>query len=201
MPRSRWAIVVAGLLVIGVGLLPMLDALGVIAGAESRMNAPRWVVFTAGALFFIVGLWLLLRGIARDMAANTVGGAVALAIVVGLAAILNWIAFGSGGRDDCTGGIAAFGISLPRLAAEFECRAAFGWFALLMNFLFLRGIAGWMAQRAPASRVARALEKGTELAIGLILLPFVLVGVAAMKLKNGWDKLAEKQKSEAPPKC
>jgi len=36
--------------------------------------------------------------------------------------------------------------------------------------------------------------------IGLILLPFVLVGVAAMTLKNGWDKLAEKQKTEAPPK-
>ncbi|MBI3044672.1 MAG: hypothetical protein HYY78_17780 [Betaproteobacteria bacterium] len=53
MDKSRWTLIGAAVLVIAAGLAPMLDALGVFPGSESRMHAPRWVVFLAGSLFFI----------------------------------------------------------------------------------------------------------------------------------------------------
>jgi len=53
MSNSRWTLIGCAVLIIAAGLAPMLDALGVFPGSESRMNAPRWGVLLAGSLFFI----------------------------------------------------------------------------------------------------------------------------------------------------
>lgn len=198
MPQSKWATVVIGLLVVAAGLVPMLDALGVFADSGSRMNAPRWVVFLAGGLFFTAGMWLVLHAFAGEAVVRTVGKVVGLVLFLGLAAIPNWIAFGGGDRDDCSGSIAGLGFEFTRAAAEIECRAAFGWGALLMDFLFLRGVAWWIAQRAPENRAARILEKVAEWGVGAVLLPLVLLVVVLTGIRKGWDKLAEKQKPGSP---
>ena len=193
MPQSRWTMIGLGLLVAAVGLFPMLDALELFPGSASRMNAPTWVVFLAGGLFFIAGMWVLLQGIVGEAAANTVGGGVGLVIFAGLAAIINWIAFGGGERNDCSSGISGLGFGFERAVAEVECRAAFGWAALLMDFLFLRGTAGWIAQRAPGNRAARVLEKITEWGVGAALLPFILIVAVVTRIRKGWEKLSGKQ--------
>ena len=193
MLQSRWAMVVLGLLVAAIGIFPMLDALEFFPGSASRMNAPPWVVFLAGGMFFIVGMWVLLLGVVGAASANTIGGAVGLVVFLGLAAIVNWVAFGGGERNDCSGGISGFGVGFERSVAEFECRAAFGWGALLIDFLFLRGTAWWIAQRAPGNRAVRVLEKVAEWGMGAVLLPLILLVAALTGIKKGWEKLAGKQ--------
>ena len=197
MLQSRWTMVVLGLLVAAMAIFPMLDALEFFPGSVSRMNAPPWVVFLAGSLFFIVGMWVFLLGVVGGASANTIGGGVGLIIFLGLAAIFNWIAFGGGDRNDCSGGISAFGIGLERAVAEMECRAGFGWCALLLDFLLLRGIAWWIVQRAPKNRAARVFEKVAEWGIGLLLLPIVLLVMALTAIRKGREKLAGKQQPKA----
>jgi hypothetical protein len=156
------------------------------------MNAPRWVVFLAGSLFFTCGMWVLLHAFVSEAVATAFGGVVGLTLYLGIAAIVNWIAFGGGDRNDCSGGISGFGFSFSRSVAEIECRAAFGYGALLLDFLFLRGTAWWIAQRVPESRTARAFEKIFEWGIGLLLLPLVLLVVALTAIKQGGAKLIDK---------
>lgn len=198
MPMSRWTIIVIGLLVLAAGLFPMLDALGVFAGSDARMNAPRWVVFLAGSLFFTCGMWMLLHAFVSEAVATAFGGVVGLTVYLGLAAIVNWIAFGGGDRNDCSGGISGLGFSFSRSVAEIECRAAFGWGALLLNFLFLRGTAWWIAQRVPGNPAVRVFEKVAEWGIGLLLLPLILLVAAPTAIKTGWEKLSGKQKPKSP---
>lgn len=198
MPQSRWLMVVIGLLVVAAGLFPMLDALGVFAGSESRMNAPRWVVFLAGSLFFTCGMWLLLHAFVSEAVAMAFGAAVGLFAYLGLAAIVNWIAFGGGDRNDCSGGISGLGFGFSRSVAEIECRAAFGWGALLLDFFFLRGTAWWIAQRAPGNRAARAFEMTSEWGIGLLLLPLILILAVPAAIKKVREKLAGKQNPKGP---
>ncbi len=185
-----------GVLAVAAGLFPMLDAFGIFAGSESRMNAPRWVVFTAGGLFFLAGIYVLLLATVGEAAARGFGAVVGIATFLGLSAIVNWIAFGGGDRNDCSGGISALGFERTHAVAEFECRAAFGYGALLMNFLFLRGTAWWIAKRAPESRTARAFEKIFEWGIGLLLLPLILLAVGLTKGKDMVTGLAGKLRSK-----
>lgn len=186
MPKSRWAGVVFALLFIAAGLYPMIAALGVFPELEPQMNAPRWVVFVAGSLFFIAGMWLLLQVLAGRAVAKVFGSVVGVAIFLGLAAIGNWVAFGGGDRSDCSGGISALGFGFSQAVSELECRAAFGYGALLMDVILLWGLAWWLANRAfPGSRPARALEKASEWGILLLLLPLLLVALALQFIGSG----------------
>ena len=185
-----------GVLVVAAGLFPMLDALDVFAGSESRMNAPRWVVLTAGGLFFLAGIYVLLLSVVGETMAKGFGAVVGMAVFLGLSAIVNWIAFGGGDRSDCSGSLSALGFERSRTVAEFECRAAFGYGALLMDLIFLRGTAWWIAQRVPDSRIARALEKIFEWGMGLLLLPLILLAVGLTKGKDAVTGLASRLRSK-----
>lgn len=170
----------------------MLDALGVFAGSEDRMNAPRWVVFLAGSLFFMAGMWLLLQTLVGEAKALAFGSIVGVALYLGLTLMANWVAFGSGAREGCSGGVSALGIGFESGASDFECRAAFGYGALLLDVLLLRGIAWWLAQRSPASRAIRALEKLSEWGMGLLLLPLILLVIVLTKGKDVATRLARR---------
>ena len=195
--------ILIALLVIAAGLFPMLDALEVFPDSDERMNAPPWVVFLAGSLFFTCGMWLLLRSIVGEAKAMAFGSVVGVVVFLGLAAIVNWIAFGGGDRNDCSGGVSALGIEISKAASEFECRAAFGYGALLLDILFLRGIAWQLGQRSPGSRSIRAIEKVSEWSMGLLLLPLILLAVALTKGKEGMAGLVNRLRSgksgEKPP--
>lgn len=192
MDKQRLIMLGCGLFAIAAGLFPMLDALGVFPGSDERMNAPWWVVFLAGSLFFMAGMWLLLQSIVGEAKALAFGSVVGVALFLGLTLLANWVAFGGGDRNDCSGGLSALGIGFESGASDLECRAAFGYGALLLDFLLLRGIAWQAAQRAPANPAARALEKLSEWGIGLLLLPLVLLVLALTKGKEGVAKLASK---------
>ena len=193
--NSRWTLFLVAVLVMAAGLFPMLDALGVFAGSESRMNAPRWVVLVAASLFFIAGMYVLLLSVVGEAMARGFGMVVGMATFLGLAAIVNWIAFGGGDRNDCSGGVSALGIGFSSSVPEIECRAGFGYGALLMDFIFLRGTAWWIAQRVPENRAVRVLEKVSEWAMGLLLLPLIALVVALTAAKTGAEKLARKLRS------
>ena len=54
-PLSPRAAVALGLVVSGMGVLIALLAVGVIPGAEASLEAPRWVVASAGLAFVLAG--------------------------------------------------------------------------------------------------------------------------------------------------
>ena len=198
MQKSRWILIACALLVIATGVAPVLDALEVFPGSAARMNAPRWVVLLAGGLFVMAGMYVLLLGATGEAAARSFGTVVGVALFAGLAAIVHWIAFGGGDRSDCSGGISALGVGFSSSVPDLECRAAFGYGALLMDGIFLRGIAWWAARRVPASKTVRALEKTAEWSIGLLLLPLILLALSLTALKEGGAKLAAWLRSRGP---
>lgn len=115
------------------------------------------------------------------------GSVFGLALFLGLAAVAHWVAFGGGERGACSGGFSAMGVGVSGPVPDWECRAAFGYGALLMDFMFLRGTAWWLAQRDPGSRPIRVFEKISEWGMGLMLLPLVLL---AWLLTSGKDRAA-----------
>jgi len=52
---SPRAAVALGLVVSGMGVLIVLLAVGIIPGAEASLEAPRWVVASAGLAFVLAG--------------------------------------------------------------------------------------------------------------------------------------------------
>jgi hypothetical protein len=190
---SRLGTLLIGLFVAAMGLTPMLAALGVIPTPDSSFHAPRWVAFLAGSLFFTVGMWILMQAIVGENRARVFGAAVGFSALVGLAFLANWVAFGAGTREGCSGTTSFFGWTSSRAAAELECRAAFGYGALLMDVIIVRGIAWWLGHKAaPGNRAARALEKLSEWAMGLLLLPLILLALLLQGIKTGSERLVSR---------
>jgi hypothetical protein len=193
--KPRWILLICAVLVIAAGLFPMLDALDVFPDSASRMNAPRWVVLVAASLFVFAGMYVLLLAVAGEAKAKAFGSVLGLAVFLGLAAVSHWVAFGEGDRSDCSGGISALGIGVSSAASGLECRGAFGYGAVLMDLLFLRGSAWWIAQRYPGSRFVRILEKISEWGIGLLLLPLLLLALLLGRRKDGVSRIADRLRS------
>ena len=144
-PVSPRTAVALGALCVGVGLLIILLAAGILPADERSFHAPHWVVGAAGLMFALMGV-ALVTGPAPGTPAATgrttwrsllLGGA-----VVGLmAAIFNWIAFGPGERR-FGGGLAVPFVAISGRASEWSGRAAFGVAAVLLDLFFL-----WVAAR------------------------------------------------------
>jgi hypothetical protein len=202
MDKSRWTALLAAAAFLAAGLFPMLDALGVFPGSETRMQAPRWVVLLVGGLFFFGGLWLLLVSAIGESRARSSGVVLGVVLMMGLALVANWLAFGGGDRSDCSGALSIPAFGYAHGIAEIECRAAFGYGALLLDLVLLRGLSGWWERGDPGSRAARALSKGFGWGLGALLLPLVLLVVLLTKTREGAAKLAEKMRkknAEGPP--
>lgn len=141
-PRAATAL---GALCVGLGLLIVLLAAGVIPADEKSFHAPRWVVSAAGLVFVLAGVALATASVpgAPEGAGRTTWRSFVLggAIVGLMAAILNWIAFGPGERR-FGGGIALPFIAVSGPGSEWSGRVAFGIGAVLVDVFFL-----WMAAR------------------------------------------------------
>jgi hypothetical protein len=199
LPRSRLSVFLIGLLVTAAGLTPMLAALDVIPSPESSFHAPRWIAFLAGSLFFMVGMWIVMQGIVGEERARVFGGAMAFALVLGLAFLINWVAFGSGSRESCSGTTSFLGFGSSRAAAEFECRAAFGYGALLLDFIALRALAGWLSGTSfSGNRAGRALAKISEWGVVLLLLPLVLLAFLLQGLQGASERIMARLRGKPP---
>ena len=201
LSRSRLGVLLIGLFVAIMGLTPMLAALNVIPSPDSSFHAPRWVVFLAGSLFFTVGMWILMQAIVGENRAKVFGAAVGFTVLVGLAFLSNWIAFGSGTREGCSGSTSFLGFGSSRAAAEFECRAAFGYGALFLDIIIARGIGWWLGNKAfPGNRAARAVEKASEWAMLVLLLPLILLAFLLQGMKTGSERLFNRLRGKPPAK-
>jgi hypothetical protein len=202
MGHSRWTLALCAAAFVAAGVFPLLDALGYFPASESRMNAPRWVIFIVAGLFLAAGVYLFLLAAVGEAKARAYGSALGIAIFAGLAAVAHWIAFGEGGRSDCSGGFSSPELGFARGVPDTECRLAFGYGALLMDFMFLRGAAWWYALRHPQSRRARALERVADGGLGLMLLPLFVLVILLAKAREGTGKLIEKMRNKdagSPP--
>lgn len=141
-PRAATAL---GAICVGLGLLVVLLAAGVIPSDERRFHAPRWVVSAGGLVFVLVGVALATTSApgAPERAGRTTWRSFLLggAIVGLMGAILNWIAFGPGERR-FGGGFALPFVSVSGPASEWSGRVAFGIGAVLVDVFFV-----WMTAR------------------------------------------------------
>lgn len=183
---------VTGLIVGGIGLLILLSALGVLP--FSGWSVPRPVAGVVGVTLIAGGLaawqhvWPEMR-ILRSFATFAFAGLVATA---------GWIGFGPGQRA-CSSSLGALGISVSRDAAEWECRGAFGFFAILFGALLLWGMAAeWrrMTDDAPWAVALEKLAKAVAMTPILVLvfvallvaLPFIGVDAFKNKVLRWWRK-------------
>jgi hypothetical protein len=136
---SPRAATMMGALFVGVGLLVVLAAGGVIPADDKSFHAPRWVVSACGLLFVVAGVAVAVTAApgAPEGAGRTTWRSLLLGgTIVGLmAAVFNWIAFGPGERR-FGGGIALPFVSIGGPASEWSGRATFGLAAVLLD-LFL----------------------------------------------------------------
>jgi hypothetical protein len=128
-----------------VGLVILLLALRIIPSAESKFQAPHWVVGAAGLAFFLVGILLLTTPPAQtpEAAARTTWRSFLLGggVVGSMAAIFNWVAFGPGPRH-FGGSVSIPFVSVSGPSSEWAGRAAFGLAATLMDVFLV-----WMIVR------------------------------------------------------
>ena len=133
---SDWTLWAIGIACAGGGFFLALVGLG-LARSPSHINGPNWLGFAAGLVFFAAGLSVLVRAWLHvpDKQSNLPDNAPAIAvavqwlatltIIVALASIGTWIAFGPGPRQ--------FSMSFPvwGSVAELIGRAAFGFGAII----------------------------------------------------------------------
>ena len=196
--ENRWTLLLCALFCVAAGIVPMLDALDAFPGSASRMSAPRWVVLLVSSLFIMAGFYVLLLALVGEASARAFGMVLGLAMFAGLAAVAHWVAFGSGERA-CSGGVSAVGIGISGPVPDWECRVAFGYGALLMDFVLLRGSAWWIARRHPGRRSIHVLEKISDWGMGLMLLPLVLLAWLLTSGKERAAALIERLRSRATP--
>lgn len=187
---------VLGLAFVAAGVLPILAAFDIGPLRREDINGPPWLAIAAGGIFVLAGIAGMIGGERRD---HPVSYLIVGVIVAAFAAIADWIAFGPGTRQ-CSFGFSTWFFASRGAAADFECRAAFGLGALIMNGLLVYMLAGAARRFAGPGPVTDRLDKfgGNVLLLSLlpILLPLLVFGigtsfVAALRerLKTGqWPR-------------
>lgn len=182
--------IVLGTAVAGLGLFMEGIALGWIPSEEGSVHAPPWVLMVISGLFVLLGVWLVT---APTPVGRWLGRVVGPLTLVGLLSVLHWVAFGAGPRR-CTGGV-----SLPFLSAwwptgEMQCRAAFGYGALLFDGVLLSVALGKLAEgREGAGRAA--LEFGSKAVLLVVLAPFLVFLILYALGAEAWKRLRKRVKT------
>lgn len=164
---------VAGLVGIACGLPVMLAAFDLGPLRQADIHGPPWLALVAGGIFALGGLAVIVGDRQR-----TLGHVLALAVIVGLAALANWIAFGAGERV-CAGSLPLSFAFLDGELSGWQCRLPFGFGALVSDAIALY-VAILLLQRLcggpPAlARTKRAGEWLIVLSLAPLLIPLVLV--------------------------
>ena len=165
---------VLGLMFAAAGVLPMLAAFDIGPLQQKDINGPPWLAVVAGGIFVLGGISLLAGEKARHHPLSYV---LVFAILAGLAAIGNWIAFGPGPRA-CGAALSTGFFTSSRAGGELECRIAFGVGALIMNGLLVWMLAAGLRKVMGPGPVLDRVEKVSEgillLSLAPILLPMVI---------------------------
>ena len=162
--------IVFGLIFILFGIFPMLAAFDIGPLGVRDINGPPWIGFVAGGTFVVAGIAI--------MSPNTlISKIMGFLILVGLAAISNWIAFGVGERV-CSSNIDLFGFMDSSEHSDLACRIPFGLGAVMMNAIFLHisvsSIQKMQGGPPTLQRTRKVTEWGMWLSISPILLPLIL---------------------------
>lgn len=124
-------------------------ALGLIPADPAKLEAPRWVIASAGLMFVAAGFVPLGQ---RCGFPDIVNQLVGLAAATGLAVVFNWIAFFPGERH-FTGTNSILGFHLwSNSGGELTGRFLFGLFAGLVDAMVIVGL--WRLVRALVHRAA-----------------------------------------------
>ena len=174
MPRA-----LVGALVALAGVMLILAALDVPPFDQANSDAPRWVAMLAGGLFVLAGVVVWTQGSPGAQAAGYV-------IVIGLAAIANWVAFGPGTRA-CASTLSFFGFATWRRAPDLECRIAFGLGAVMMDAIVLMTAADAIRRLVGPGSWVTALERAGRAGLVVTISPFILLLVILMLVRTGWE--------------
>jgi hypothetical protein len=169
-PLTPTARVVFGLLFVGFGIFPMLASFDIGPLRSSDINGPPWLGLAAGGVFAAGGLAVL----AGERLAP-VRDLMIFSLLLGLAALGNWVAFGAGERV-CAGASLA-GIELGGSLRGVACRIPFAVGALAMiGIVVLAGVA--MLQTRLGGPPALARSKAAAETFLLVCLAPVLIVLA-----------------------
>ena len=131
------------------GAAVVAAAAGILPTQPGAMQAPRWVVACAGAIF-MAGAFVPLN--ATFGLPDWVNRLVALTVGLGLATVFNWIAFFPGERH-FTSTISIPGAQLSAPSSELTGRIVFGCGALFCDAIVLYAV--WQAVRQGRTPQAR----------------------------------------------
>jgi hypothetical protein len=126
------------------GLALLAIAFGWIQPPAESMEAPRWVLAAAGIMFLAGGFVPLTIRLGAGAWQSRLVGAV---VLIALASIFNWIAFGPGPRH-FTSSLSLAGSPVQRAGTgETSGRVIFGVIALLLDLLVIVIAVRWMRVR------------------------------------------------------
>jgi len=189
--------VVLGLLFAAMGLFPILAAFDVAPMHARDIHGPPWLGLVAGGIFVLGGIFLVIYD--ATIRYPWLGSLFALALVGGLGAIGNWIAFGAGTRV-CSGDTLVGWLVDSRSAREIECRAAFGIGALMIDGMLVWVLGVGFRQMGMPGRFPSVLEKLGKGLLLLALSPILIVLVAILIGKALYEACATRVRTGAWPR-
>lgn len=162
-----------GLLCLAAGVLPILAAFDLGPLRRDAIQGPAWLALVAGGVFVLGGLALLLGRAGRQD--GPVAWALGIAMLLGFAAIGNWVAFGPGPRACSMEIEGMFGTVRP--TGELSCRIAFGIGAMMVNgcLIWIAGLG--VAKLGGESGLSKALVRLGLAVLLLALAPVLLLPV------------------------
>jgi hypothetical protein len=131
-----------GLLVIAMGGFILGIGLGLVPFPEESIHAPRWVISAAGLAFLFAGVSVVQQAF-QIQAFKYLPG---LAIVLALATVANWVAFGPGDRSG-EGTLTVVGIQIP-VSSDIAGRIVFGFGAVVIDLLLVVGFVHWFREKS-----------------------------------------------------
>ena len=135
-----------GLVLIVVGAVPVLAALGVIPSDDDAFNVPRWLVAVLAGIFPAAGLWMMLTGIAAALGPKSFMGYVlshaarvfinvaVLAFIAALAVFFTWELF------------APYPGTPPALLGRIFDRFGYAVGAILFDLILVMSLWNWAKQ-------------------------------------------------------
>jgi len=135
--RSFISLVVFSSIFLCVGLVIFLGSVDVIHIPDENINAPRWVIASAGATFFLGGAMMLVNGLKIILGGDHwilsgLTNTLAMVMMLSLAIPFHWVAFGSGERE-FSGSVGVGPVTFVDRGGEVGGRIAFGLFAVLLD--------------------------------------------------------------------
>jgi hypothetical protein len=139
------------LIFVGAGALILLGAVDIIHLDPEGLNAPRWVIGSVGASFFLIGLYMLVMMIAATLLSPSWTGQwlqnmLMIGFLISFILPFHWVAFGSGERE-FTQRISIPFLSLSGSGSEITGRCAFAGFVVLIDLALLIGTISWIMRK------------------------------------------------------